>query len=123
MRLLRLPPVIRDHVASGTLSMGHARALFSLPDEAQQLRTGQVLVDRQLSVREAEALVKRAVEPPAAKPAAEADVHTRAAEERLRFSLGTRVRIARKGKGGRIEIDFGDENELQRIFERLTEGG
>jgi ParB family chromosome partitioning protein len=123
VRLLRLPPAIRDHVASGTLSMGHARALLSLPDEAQQLRTGQVLVDRQLSVREAEALVKRAVDPPAAKPEAEPDVHTRAAEERLRFSLGTRVRIARKGKGGRIEIEFGDENELQRLFERLTEGG
>jgi ParB family chromosome partitioning protein len=123
VRLLRLPPAIRDHVASGTLSMGHARALLSLPDEAQQLRTGQVLVDRQLSVREAEALVKRAVDPPAAKPEAEPDVHTRAAEERLRFSLGTRVRIARKGKGGRIEIEFGDENELQRIFARLTEGG
>ena len=49
------------------------------------------------------------------------DVHTRAAEERLRFALGTRVRIIRKGKGGRIEIDFGDENELHRIYEQLTE--
>jgi hypothetical protein len=48
-------------------------------------------------------------------------VHTRAAEDRLRFSLGTRVRISRKGKGGKIEIDFTNENELQRIFEQLTE--
>ena len=48
-------------------------------------------------------------------------MHTRAAEERLRFALGTRVRIVRKGKGGRIEIDFGDEDELQRLYEQLTE--
>jgi hypothetical protein len=48
-------------------------------------------------------------------------VHTRAAEEKLRFALGTRVRIARKRKGGTIEIDFGSENELQRLYELLTE--
>ena len=47
-------------------------------------------------------------------------MHTRAAEDRLRFALGTRVRIVRKGKGGRIEIDFTSEDELQRLFEYLT---
>jgi hypothetical protein len=51
----------------------------------------------------------------------EKDIHTRAAEERLRFALGTRARIVRKGKGGRIEIDFASEDELQRVFEYLTE--
>ena len=121
VRLLKLPATIRDHVASGTLSMGHARALLSLPDEAAQLRLGQDIVDRTLSVRETEALVKRTIDPPPAKPETQKDVHTRAAEERLRFSLGTRVRIIRKGKGGRIEVDFGDENELHRIYEQLTE--
>jgi hypothetical protein len=50
-----------------------------------------------------------------------ADVHTRAAEERLRLALGTRVRIVRQGTRGRIEIDFGSEEELIRIFEQLTE--
>ena len=49
------------------------------------------------------------------------DVHTRAAEERLRLALGARVRINRKGKGGRIEIDFGSEDELHRLYEYLTE--
>jgi len=49
------------------------------------------------------------------------DVHVRAAEDRLKLALGTRVRIVRKGKGGRIEIDFGNENELIRIFEALTD--
>ena len=49
-------------------------------------------------------------------------MHTRAAEEKLRFALGTRVRIMRKRKGGRIEIDFGSEDELQRLYEQLTSG-
>ena len=123
VRLLRLPAAIRDHVASGALSMGHARALLGLPDEAAQLRIGAEVVARQRSVRETEAIVKRATEPPAEKAEEDKDVHTRAAEERLRFALGTRVRIVRRGKGGRIEVDFGDENELHRLFEQLTERG
>ena len=48
------------------------------------------------------------------------DVHTRAAEDRLRFALGTAVRIVRKGKGGRIEIDFTSEEELQRLYEQMV---
>jgi ParB family chromosome partitioning protein len=121
VRLLRLPPEIRDHVGAGTLTMGHARALLGLPDDAAQLRLGRDVVAKGLSVRETETLVKRTVAPPPDKQEEQKDVHTRAAEERLRFALGTRVRIVRKGKGGRLEIDFGDENELHRIYEQLTE--
>ena len=121
VRLLRLPPEVRDHVGGRALSMGHARALLSLPDAESQLRAGREIVQKGLSVRDTEALVKRAVNPAPEKPEAPKDVHTRAAEDRLRFALGTRVRIARKGKGGRIEIDFSDENELQRIYEQLTD--
>jgi ParB family transcriptional regulator, chromosome partitioning protein len=120
VRLLRLPPEVRDHVGGRTLSMGHARALLSLPDAESQLRAGREIVQKGLSVRDTEALVKRAITPALEKPEVQKDVHTRAAEDRLRFALGTRVRIARKGKGGRIEIDFSDENELQRIYEQLT---
>ena len=58
--------------------------------------------------------------PRAAKTAAPADVHTRAAEDRLRFALGTKVRIVRRGKGGQIEIAFGSEEELNRIYEQIT---
>jgi hypothetical protein len=47
-------------------------------------------------------------------------VHTRAAEDRMRLALGTKVRIARRGKRGRIEIDFASEDELQRLYERLV---
>jgi ParB family chromosome partitioning protein len=122
VRLLKLPQEVRANVGSGALSMGHARALLGLADEAAQLRVAKDVLTRNLSVRETEALVKKAGEPAPVKEAAEKDVHTRAAEERLRFALGTRVRIIRKRKGGQVEIDFGSEDELQRIYELLTEG-
>ena len=120
VRLLRLPQDVRASVSSNALSMGHARALLALADEAAQLRVAREVLSRNLSVRETEALVKKAATPDAPKPEKTVDVHTRAAEDKLRLSLGTRVRINRKGKGGRIEIEFGTENELQRIYELLT---
>jgi len=123
VRLLRLPEEVRSEVASARLSMGHARALLALADEADQRRVARDVIARGLSVRETEAIVKKIVdgvtprESPAARPV---DVHTRAAEDKLKFQFGTRVRIVRKGKGGRIEIDFANEDELIRIFDQLT---
>ena len=125
VRLLKLPEEVRAEVASGRLTMGHARALLSLPDDAEQRRVARDVIARSLSVRETESIVKKAVdhgaparEAPAPKPV---DVHTRAAEDRLRLLLGTRVRIVRHGARGRIEIDFTSEDELIRIYEQLTE--
>jgi ParB family chromosome partitioning protein len=122
MRLLRLPAEVRNDVAAGSLSMGHARALLALPDDGAQRRVARDVVSRQLSVRETESLIKRETTPrePPPPPAPRAvDPNTRAAEEQLKLALGTRVRIHRKGKGGRIEIDFLTEDELQRIYEAL----
>ena len=123
-RLLRLPAEVQAEVASGTLSMGHARALLALASETEQRSVARDVISRNLSVRETEALVRKAgeagkaKEPPAPKPV---DVHTRAAEDRLRLALGTRVRIVRHGTRGRIEIDFGSEDELIRIYDQLTQ--
>jgi len=124
-RLLKLPDEVRTEVASGRLSMGHARSLLSLPDEDDQRRIARDVIARSLSVRETESLVKKLVD--AGKPAREAaepkpaDVHTRAAEDRLKLLLGTRVRIVRQGTRGRIEIDFVSEQELIRIYDQLTD--
>ena len=120
VRLLRLPREIRENLSAGALSMGHARALLALPDENAQLRVSREVVAKNLSVRETEAITKRSAEPRAPREEPQKDVHTRAAEDKLRFALGTRVRIVRKGKGGRIEIDFTSEDELQRLYEALT---
>ena len=120
IRLLRLPVEVRNDVASGALSMGHARALVPLPDDAAQRRIAREVVSRGLSVRETEALARRETTPSVPPPPRRVDPNTRAAEDRLKLSLGTRVRILRKGAGGRIEIDFGNEEELQRLYETLT---
>lgn len=125
LRLLKLPDEVRAEVASGRLSMGHARSLLSLADETDQRRVARDVIARSLSVRETEALVKKLAESgrSARKPAppTAVDVHTRAAEDRLKLLFGTRVRIVRRGKRGRIEIDFVSEEELIRIYELLTE--
>lgn len=121
MRLLKLPDEVRNDLVAGTLSMGHARALLGLTDDAAQRRVARETVSKRLSVRETEALVRKETEPkPAAAEPAKVDPNTRAAEERLKLTLGTRVRIIRKGKSGRIEIDFVNEEELQRLYEQLT---
>jgi len=125
MRLLKLPEEVRGDLASGTLSTGHARALLSLADAAAQRNAAREVISRGLSVRETESLVKRlstpATKPSRAAPEPAKDVHTRAAEDRMRFALGAKVRIARKGSGGRIEIEFSSENELNRLFEFITD--
>ena len=121
LRLLKLPTEVRSNLSAGSLSMGHARALLALPDETDQLRIAREVVAKNLSVRETETIVKKGTQPAAAREEKPKDVHTRAAEEKLRFAMGTRVRIVRKGKGGRIEIDFQSEDELQRVYELLTE--
>jgi ParB family chromosome partitioning protein len=123
IRLLRLPDEVRGHVASGVLSMGHARAIAGLADGARQCHAAREVIARALSVRDTESLVKK-LTAPQIRPAgarAVADVHTRAAEERLRFALGTKVRIVRRRKGGAIEIEFGSEAELNRLYELLVE--
>ena len=134
LRLLKLPEEVRADLASGALAMGHARALLALADPAAQRHAAREVIARGLSVRDTELLVKKlgsaAQDPDGGSRNAdrasriadrESDVHTRAAEDRLRFVLGTQVRIVRKGAGGRIEIEFNSEAELNRVYEYITD--
>lgn len=128
LRLLRLPEEVQAEVAAGRLTMGHARAIVSLASGDDQRRIARDVLTRNLSVRETEAIVKKTGDAqtgqkPAAKSPRSNDVHTRAAEEQLRLSLGTSVNIKRRGKGGRVEIAFTNEDELQRLYEYLTNEG
>ncbi len=128
LRLLKLPEEVRADLASGALSMGHARALLALPDAAAQRHAAREVISRGLSVRDTEALVKRLATPGSPRIASgdtrianpEKDVHTRAAEDRMRFALGTKVRIVRRGTAGTVEVDFTSEAELHRIYELIT---
>lgn len=124
LRLLRLPEDVRQRVSDGSLSMGQARAILSLDSPALQRQAANEAISRGLSVRETEALAKRLASPPHEQGegahAAEKDVHTRAAEDRMRFALGAKVVIHRRAKGGAIEIGFESEDELNRLFEFIT---
>ncbi len=120
LRLLRLPEAVRADLASGRLSMGHARALAAIHDPAQVSKIAREAIERGLSVRQVEGVVRRLLSTPAkARPAKSVDVHTRAAQDDLSRALGTRVRIVRRRKGGIIEVDFTGEDELQRLYEAL----
>jgi ParB family chromosome partitioning protein len=135
VRLLKLPEEVRADLASGAIAMGHARALLALPDAAAQRHAAREVIARGLSVRDTEALVKRLVDqgtdrslqsrtnPESRIANPEKDVHTRAAEDRMRFALGTKVRIVRRGAGGTVEVDFASEAELNRIYEHITSKG
>jgi ParB family chromosome partitioning protein len=125
MRLLRLPEEVRADLSGGALTMGHARTLLSLPDAAAQRHAAREVISKSLSVRETEALVKKEIGDKRGGDAqqpikSKKDVHTRAAEDQLRMSLGTPVEIKRKGKGGTISISFTNETELQRLYDYLT---
>ena len=134
VRLLKLPDEVRADLAAAAISMGHARALLALPDAAAQRHAAREVIARGLSVRDTEALVKRLATQgsPGAGDGerntergmrnvdAAKDVHTRAAEDRMRFALGTKVRIVRRGSGGTVEVDFTSEAELNRIYEFIT---
>ncbi|TKJ35110.1 hypothetical protein CEE39_01490 [bacterium (candidate division B38) B3_B38] len=124
LRLLKLPKSVQQEVLAENLTMGHARALLSLDDQETQLRVCQRIKEGRLSVREAERLVKRLKEGIRAKaPVLPPDPFIRAAEERLQRKLGTKVSIRRKGKGGRIEIEYYSEQDLQRLFSLLISSG
>ncbi len=125
LRLLRLPEEVRNEVAAGRISMGHARALLALENELSQRNMARDVIARGLSVRETEQLVTHELakkDAPAAPKAEKVmDVHTRAAQDKLRMTLGTKVDIVRRGVGGEIRVSFKNEDELQRIYEILTD--
>lgn len=124
LRLLDLHPVVQDAVAGGTITEGHARALGGLAAEAQA-RFVETVIDGGLSVRQTEELVRRLREPGkprAAAPAAASDPDVERVEEDLRQSLGTKVRLTRTRRGGRIVIEYYGDDELARIYQRLLGG-
>jgi ParB family chromosome partitioning protein len=122
LRLLRLPGDIRDLLAAGQLDAGHGRALLALERGEDQSRLAQEAARRGLSVREVERRVALLRGPKGREPARK-DANTRAAEERLRAALGTRIQIARRGRGGMLRISFASEAELNRIYELLVRAG
>ena len=129
LRLLKLPAVIRTAIAAQHLSPGHARPLLALQGADAQIALARQVVDKGLSVREVEQRVKSLLSesgtPGKGKKKSatlRSEPNTRAAEDRLRQALGTRVRILRKGRSGTIELSYHSEEELGRLYEILLRG-
>ena len=125
LRLLRLPDDIQRLVAEGKLSTGHARTLLGLVGVDEQRRAARRVLDRGLSVRETEALVRRLTEGGSEKKARTRtlsdDPNVRAAEAKLRRRFSTQVRILNdaNGNGGTIELAFYTTADLERVFDLL----
>lgn len=127
LRLLRLPEDIQSLLESEKLSTGHARALLGVDDMDIQRRVAQNIVEQSLSVRETERAIKRIISgvSPAAATSREVkpdDANVRAAETKLRRRFGTQVRIlpSQKGEGGKIEIEYYNDGDLDRLYQLLT---
>ena len=123
LRLLRLPDDLQNLVQDGRLSTGHARTLLAATDVALQRRLARKIIEKGLSVRETERIIRRMVsgDSAATKPASRKrseDPNVKAAEARLRRKLGTRVTILGNaaGVGGRIEIEYYNAQDLDRIY-------
>lgn len=127
LRLLKLPEPIKARLADGLITEGHARALLTVSDAAVQQRLLSQIIKNNLSVRQTEELARRILEehPPAAKKAHVAhrvSADSRALEDRMRRSLGTKVSLFRSKKGGTIVIHFYSEEELDSIYRRIVKG-
>ncbi len=119
LRLLRLPREVREFLGTGRLDAGHGRALLALEREDEQIALARESAQKGLSVREVERRVALTRAPRGPSSVARVDPNTQAAEERLRAALGTRVQIARSGRGGQIRVAFTNEAELNRIYDVL----
>ena len=120
LRLLKLPESVKKLLASGRLSMGHARALLAVESAKKLEQLAERVVKRNLSVRQTELLAAETSPHAGKKNEKEKDVFTRDAEEKLTRTLRTKVDIDRKRRGGVIHIRFASEEDLIRIYDDLT---
>ena len=118
LRLLKLPQKIQQYVSRGTISMGHARAILSLDKESEQIRLCTKIIKNDLSVRDTERYAKKIVTP-SKKTLQEKDPNLLYIEEALRELFGTKVKIVKARKGGRIEIEFYSDKDLERVLTLL----
>ena len=128
MRLLKLHDEVQKMLISGALSAGHARALLGLESKKDQLKAANEIIEKSLSVRQTEDLVKKMNEPKKdktakGKEADSLDFVYRDLEKKLSDCLGTKVRISRKDKNkGKIEINYYSEDELDRLYGIINKG-
>lgn len=120
VRLLRLPKRVIEGLEEGRITEGHARALLTFENEAQQLAVYDQILDRGLTVREVERAAKpKAAPAPAPKAVEKTDPNDKALEEALQTFLGTPTKLVRSEVGGKLVVDFYSDDDLDRILESL----
>ena len=122
LRLLALPDEVMKLVEEGVLSAGHARAILGAPTAALQKETARRVAAEQLSVRQTENLIKTLQKEKKAKPKGtgpDLSLYLGELEKDLTGRLGRRVKIAHKGKKGRIELEYYNEQDLEALLTLL----
>ncbi|MCJ7679199.1 MAG: ParB/RepB/Spo0J family partition protein [Candidatus Aminicenantes bacterium] len=119
IRLLKLPDDVKKRINDGTLSMGHARALVTLEDPEMQGYLAQKIVQKKLSVRDTEKMIKSLKKQPPVNPAQRKDPDILALEEEFIRLLGTKASISGTQEKGVIKIHYFSLEDLNRIFEQI----
>jgi ParB family transcriptional regulator, chromosome partitioning protein len=124
LRLLKLPPDVIDHLLQNRITAGHARAILSLDTREKQKELCRLILQKGLSVREAEAFAKRWSKKPSRstsseKRKGESAIQLNAIRDSLRRYLATKVKIVPQGKKGKIEIEYYSSEDLGRIVEAI----
>lgn len=122
LRLLTLPTLIQKYIEDNLISMGHAKAILSLNTEREKIRYAKKVINKALSVRQIEELVKARFKAPARRHDKK-DANLASLEETLQHILGTRVKIIQGKKRGRIEIEYYSNEDLERIAALLESFG
>ncbi|MGH7197287.1 MAG: ParB/RepB/Spo0J family partition protein [Candidatus Omnitrophota bacterium] len=121
LRILNLPDKIQDYLSKEFITFGHAKAILSLGDPKRQITFCEQIIERHLSVRQAEIGASQRLSPKrkAARAALTADSNLRDLEEKLQHALGTKVRLHHGKKRGKIEIEYYSLEDLDRVLALL----
>ncbi len=120
VRLLRLPDEVKVALLNGQITEGHARALLAADNPETMVRLLKTVTRQGLNVRQTEELVRRQTAESQPKVKEDPSPDTIALENRFRESLGTKVRLFRSKKGGKLVIHFYSEEELQAIYDAIV---
>jgi ParB-like partition proteins len=123
IRLLTLQEKLRSLVINGDITSGHARALLSIEDKALQIKAAEDIINKGMNVRETEKLVKRIISKREEKSPKKLDEEYLAIEEKFREIFGTKVKLIKNNKSGKILIEYYSVEELDRIVELVENMG
>lgn len=125
LRLLKLSDEVKQYLIDGKLDMGHARALLAVEDPAEQKKLADLIIEKNLSVREVERMIAGLGKTKSKKKGLDREVAAafRDFESRMNESLGMKVQVRPKadGKSGKIEITFNSQDEFEKVLERILE--